>query len=253
MMSSWGAILAVLLVTIFKADAFAQNGHPTSLQQQRIAAAIRSKTTLSASDVKETTLTVETTWRLRLLLNDVKTTKGRKLDGQLFVVEGNFIEEEGYEPPQGLFQPTAKQPTDEQGEEDATDSNNSGGMSLEVSNSRWKLSEDPDDPKDGLWIWGLFKEPLYPYMLLQMETKELALPSSADGENADSIPPLKLYAQINHIRSKDDGRIKGEGSGVELQTANLNVRILEQIQLPGATVDLFEEEAVGQVSFQALL
>mmetsp|Transcript_1766 Transcript_1766/g.2746 ORF Transcript_1766/g.2746 Transcript_1766/m.2746 type:complete len:119 (+) Transcript_1766:299-655(+) len=118
-------------------------------------------------------------------------------------------------------------------------------MFLEVSNSRWKLSEDPDDPKDGLWIWGLFKEPLYPFMLLQMETKELTLPSSGDDENADSIPPLKLYAQINHFRNKDEGTVK-------LQTANLNIRILEQIQLPGATVDLFEEEAVGQVSFQPL-
>lgn len=120
-------------------------------------------------------------------------------------------------------------------------------MSLAVSNSRWKLSEDPDDPKDGLWIWGLFKEPLYPFMLLQMETKELALPSSSsDGEdNADSIPALKLYARINHVRDREMGT-------VDLQTAALNVRILEQVQLPGATVDLFEEEAIGQISFQTL-
>mmetsp|Transcript_14038 Transcript_14038/g.34014 ORF Transcript_14038/g.34014 Transcript_14038/m.34014 type:complete len:201 (-) Transcript_14038:156-758(-) len=197
----------------------------------------------TASDVKKATLTDETNWRLRLLLNDVTTTKGRKLDGQLFVVEGNFIEEEGYEPPQGLFRPTAKESTS--GEIDEAEEQTDNGMALEVSNSRWKLSEDPDDPKDGLWIWGLFAEPLYPYMLLQMETKELTLPSSADGENADSIPPLKLYAQISHIRNKDEGT-------VELKTANLNVRVLEQVQLPGATVDLFEEEAVGQVSFQPL-
>ena len=144
-----------------------------------------------------------------------------------------------YEPPQGLFRTTAKQIED--GDVEAS----IGGMALDVSNGRWKLSEDPDDPKDGLWIWGLFKEPLYPYMLLQMETKELALPSSGDEEDNDSIPALKLYAQINHIRDKDEG-------GVELKTANLNVRILEQIQLPGATVDLYEEEAVGQVSFQPL-
>ena len=82
-------------------------------------------------------------------------------------------------------------------------------------------------------------------MLLQMETKELNLPESGDEENSDSIPPLKLYAQINHIRNKDEGT-------VELKTANLNVRILEQVQLLGATVDLFEEEAVGQISFQPL-
>lgn len=250
MRSSRSAILVALLVTIFKADAFAQNGHPTSLQQlQRTAAAIiLPKTTLlmaaeTTSDVKKTTLTDETTWRLRLLLNHVTTTKGRKLDGQLFVVEGNFIEEDGYEPPQGIFQPTGQQSLGEQEEDDTNSS--SDGMSLEVTNSRWKLSEDPNDRKDGLWIWGLFKEPLYPYMLLQLETRELTLASSTDGENADSIPPLKLYAQINHIRNKEEG-------SVELKTANLNVRILEQIQLPGATVDLFEEEAVGQVSFQPL-
>jgi len=212
-------------------DAFSQNGVAASLQKQaRTALAMSAETAASSIN----TLTTDTTWRLRLLLNDVTTTKGRKLDGQLFVVEGNFIEEEGYEPPQGLFQPSAKQT---EGEEEG----DASGMSLEVTNSRWKLSEDPDDRKDGLWIWGLFKEPLYPFMLLQMETKELNLASDDD----DTLPPLKLYAQINHIRDQETGN-------VELQTANLNVRILEQIQLPGAKLDLFEEEAVGQVSFQPL-
>jgi len=237
-------MLVVLLATRFKADAFARI---IGLQQPQRTETIHSRTTMSmadtASDVKKATLTMDTTWRFRLLLNDVTTTNGRKLEGQLFVVEGNFIEEEGYEPPQGLFQETKKPSTAEsgQGEEGADGS----GTSLEVSNSRWKLSEDPDDPKDGLWIWGLFKEPLYPFMLLQMETKELRLPSSTDGENGDSIPPLKLYAQLNHVRNKDEGT-------VELQSANLNIRVLEQIKLPGATVDLFEEEAVGQISFQPL-
>ena len=83
----------------------------------------------------KTTLTEQTTWRLRLLLNDLTTTQGKKLDGQLFVIEGNFIEEEGYEPPQGTFKPTKD--TQDGGE----------GMSLETTNSYWKLSEDPNDPK----------------------------------------------------------------------------------------------------------
>lgn len=237
---SWATILVSVLATISKAEAFAQYGHSSIA---RTATIVPTTATLSMAGTDTdtlTTLTDETTWRLRLLLNDITTTNGRKLDGQLFVVEGKFIEEEGFEPPQGIFTPTAKIVTSEEEEE------TSGGMALDVSSSRWKLSEDPDDPKDGLWIWGLFKEPLYPYMLFQMETKELTLPSSVDGENSDSIPPLKLYAQINHIRDKDGV------SGVELKTANLNVRILEQIQLPGATVDLFEDEKVGQVSFQAL-
>ena len=38
------------------------------------------------------------------------------------------------------------------------------GMALEFGDSRGKPTEDP---KDGLWVWGLFKEPLYPFMLLQ--------------------------------------------------------------------------------------
>ena len=64
---------------------------------------LTSKTTTTT-----TTLTEETTWRLRLLLKDVTTTNGRKLDGgaSLFVLEGKFVEEMGYEPPQGYFQPT---------------------------------------------------------------------------------------------------------------------------------------------------
>lgn len=225
---------------------------------------------------KVTTLTKETTWRLRILLNGITTTKGRKLSssnsgsgggGQLFVVEGSFIEEDGYEPPQGYFQPLTAATTIniiDDVDENAISSTTTTSK-LEIMNSRWKLSEDPDDPKDGLWIWGLFKEPLYPYMLLQMETHELALSSSKDGLNDDSIPPLKLYAQISHIRTNNNNNDKNKnkdaligggrrgGEGVELKTANLNIRVLEQIALPGTTVDVYEEEAVGQITFQPLL
>jgi hypothetical protein len=49
----------------------------------------------------------------------------------------------------------------------------------------------------------LFKEPLYPYMLLQMETRELTLPSSMDGMNDDSIPALKLYARVSRVKRLD--------------------------------------------------
>lgn len=223
------AAAAVLLANLTNAFMFTPLGRTartgTSYHHQR-----RTANSLQLSMAK-TTLTDETTWRLRLLLNDLTTTQGKKLDGQLFVIEGNFIEEEGYEPPQGLFKPTKDSETEE-------------GMSFEISKSYWKLSEDPNDPKDGLWVWGLFKEPLYPFMLLQIETKELKLPSSNENDVKDSIPPLKLYAQISHIRDKD--------TGVELKTANLNVRVLETIQLPGASVELYEEEKVGQVSFQPL-
>ena len=240
---SWVNILVALFasISLLQIDAFCGHQGLRSATQHRSSSSSLSMTPDTAANIKKTTLTTDTKWRLRILLNDITTTKGKKLDGTLFVVEGNFIEEEGYEPPQGLFKPIIKVVSSGDGDNEEGDLTT--GMALEVVESRWKLSEDPDDPKDGLWVWGLFKEPLYPFMLFQMATNELSLPS-----DDDSIPPLKLYAQINHIRDKD-----GEnGSGVELQSANLNVRILEQVQLPGATVDLYEEEAVGQISFQPL-
>lgn len=225
----WLSTLAALIVSsIVGIDAFAVN------QQSSRTASCLSMAQESV-DTKKATLTDATDWRLRLLLNGVTTKQGRKIDGQLFVLNGNFIEEEGYEPPQGIFKSLTSNKS-EDGSEDT--------LSLEISSSRWKLSEDPDDPKDGLWIWGLFKEPLYPFMLLQLETKELEL-SSGEGVEKDSIPPLKLYAQINHIRDQETGNVK-------LKTADVNIRLLEQVQLPGATVDLYENEKVGQVSFQPL-
>jgi len=98
-------------------------------------------------------------------------------------------------------------------------SSEDGVQYLKVTKGRWQLSEDPEDRKDGLWIWGLFKEPLYPFMLLQIETDEYSLP----GEEGDAIQPLKMYAQINHKRDKNTGE-------VELDAATLNIREIESIK-----------------------
>ena len=211
---SWAAILQLSLFATIILSALQINAFTAPLNHgyARTASSLSMSETSSTTNTKKTTLTTDTTWRLRLLLNDITTTKGKKFDNTLFVVEGNFIEEEGYEPPQGLFIPTVKEVSLA---EDGKESSNTNTMALEVTNSRWTLSEDPDDRKDGLWIWGLFKEPQYPFMLLQMETTELKLPSS-DSDESDSVPALKLYAQINHIRDRDE-----DGSGVELQSANL--------------------------------
>ena len=70
-----------------------------------------------------------------------------------------------------------------------------------------------------MWIWGLFKEPQYPFMLLQIDTEEYTLP----GDDGDAIKPLTLYAQINHKRDKDTGE-------VELDAAALNIREIETIK-----------------------
>mmetsp|Transcript_22098 Transcript_22098/g.32647 ORF Transcript_22098/g.32647 Transcript_22098/m.32647 type:complete len:242 (+) Transcript_22098:75-800(+) len=175
----------------------------------------------------KTTLTEETTWSLRFLLNGIPTEKGRKVD-ELFVVNVQFLEEEGYEPPQGEMRQIL-----------TADQND-----LKISKAVWKLSEDPNDRKDGLWVWGLFEDPLYPFMLLQIDTEAVPLP----GEEGDIVKPLKLYAQLSHSRDKEEG--------VLLTGGKLNIREKETYQLDpfgASSIDLFEDVTVGQISIQPVL
>jgi len=172
----------------------------------------------------KTTLTDETNWKLRIVLKGVPTEKGRKVD-ELFVVETQFIEDIGYEPPQGSLRQVFPEDVD--------------SRVLKIEDSYWKLSEDPEERKDGLWVWGLFKEPLYPFMLLQMQTEKVPIP----GEEEDFVKPLKLFAQINH--SRDDEK------GVILKAAVLNVREKEiaNADVFGTTqVELYEDVEIGQIS-----
>jgi len=162
--------------------------------------------TLQMTTANKATLDESTTWRLRFALNGVPTTNGRKV-GELFVVDVQFVLEDGFEPPQGVIKQIMSKSND-----------NDNVRYLKVKSGRWKLSEDPNDRKDGLWVWGLFKEPLYPFMLLQLETEEYALPGAED----NAIKPLTLYAQINHKRDKSTGE-------VELDAATLNLREVETI------------------------
>jgi hypothetical protein len=192
-------------------------------------------TALAASSATKTgqksTLTEHTTWKLRFVLQGVLTKKGKKVD-EIFVATCKFLEEDGYEPPQGALQQV-----------ELTDDR------LKVTASYWKLSEDPNDRRDGLWIWGLFKEPLYPFMLLQLETAAVPLSGNADadGEAVDEILPMQLYAQINHSRDND--------MGVILQGAELNIRQMETMKADPfgvSMVDIFEEKNVGTLSIQVL-
>ena len=88
-----------------------------------------------------------------------------------------FAPLEGYEPPTGSARPRATE----------------GSI---ISELTYKLSEDPDDQKDGLWIWGLFKEPLYPYCLLEIKTNDYSLGGD------DSLPPMTLFAKLPHKMEK---------------------------------------------------
>lgn len=187
-----------------------------------------------ATAALKATLTEETVWRLRFSVSGVRTSSGRTANDLLFAVEANFLEEEGYEPPQGNLVQIV----------DEDDADGDGVGRLRITEGRWQLSEDPNDRKDGLWVWGLFKEPLYPFLLLKLRTEVVKLP----GEDGDTVAPLELYAQISHVRDKE--------AGVILKASTLNVREMETVKADVfgvANVDVFEEVSVGQLSIQPLL
>ena len=206
-----------------------------SVDSFSVAPSLPPQTTSSAHHTSSTalaaasTLTDETTWRLRFVLRGVATEKGKKVD-EIFQINAHFVEEEGYEPPQGTLQVISE------GE---------GGDAprFQLTQSRWQLSEDPNDRKDGLWVWGLFKEPLYPFLLLQLQTDAIPVAGTDD----DKILPLQLYAQINHRR--DDEK------GVILEASDLSVRQKETIKADlfgAATVDLVEDVNIGTISVQPI-
>ena len=138
----------------------------------------------------EASLTAATLWRLSLSLKK----EGSSAPATDVTVSLRFEEEPGYEPPQGMVRVEACVPE--------------GIVELGVQPQRWQLSEDPDDRKDSLWIWGLFKEPLYPFMLFSLGVcsgSELAL---ADGS--------RLFLQCTH---------KGDGGLTALTTGDVSIRV----------------------------
>lgn len=189
----------------------------------------------SCLSAAKTSLDEHTTWKLSFLLQGLPTEQGKKVD-EIFTIEAQFIEEDGYEPPQGDVKQVGGSIASKDGEE-------APSPRLKVVKSRWQLSEDPEDRKDGLWIWGLFQEPLYPFLLLQLETDRVPLP----GADGDFISPLKLFAQINHKRDKE--------SGVVLSAAELKVRKIETRKADvfgAATVEVYEEFTVGKLNIQSM-
>lgn len=68
----------------------------------------------------------------------VPTESGKKVE-QMFVITGRFLEESGYEPPQGTFEQELSPSSD-------SATTTTAGM-LRIRQSRWQLSEDPNDRK----------------------------------------------------------------------------------------------------------
>eukprot|EP00740_Mantoniella_antarctica_P004760 CAMPEP_0181357012 /NCGR_PEP_ID=MMETSP1106-20121128/4725_1 /TAXON_ID=81844 /ORGANISM="Mantoniella antarctica, Strain SL-175" /LENGTH=252 /DNA_ID=CAMNT_0023469829 /DNA_START=100 /DNA_END=858 /DNA_ORIENTATION=+ len=132
-------------------------------------------------------------WRLRFDLFSGKAEGDRAAGNgpdRTVSVTVQFVVDEGYEPPQGALRVI----TDE------------SGMFSEGGLNRWTLEEDPSERKAGLWIWGLFEEPLYPFMLLSMDINRLEV-----AEGGYHIPQGKLFAEIKHARGSKSGHVLTDG------------------------------------------
>lgn len=131
-------------------------------------------------------LSPNTVWKIKL---DLRTGSGAPT-----TISANlrFAEDVGFEPPQGLLSVESCVPE--------------GALALGKQAAVWTLSEDPDDRGDSLWIWGLFKEPLYPFLLAQLE---LAAPIELAG--GEVIPAGPLFMQIDHRRKSNSVQL-GEGA-----------------------------------------
>lgn len=138
-------VLATLLGAIYQIECF----QPTTTQgfQTRFSTELGAE----SSTASIATLTEGTTWTMRMSLDNLPTEKGKKTGG-IYVVQAKFIEEEGYEPPQGLLQQYFPEDAASEEDETGTEEEKSSAISqMTVSTGRWTLSEDPDDRKDGLW------------------------------------------------------------------------------------------------------
>lgn len=235
--------LTVALFTLYGGFSGVASFQPTSQLLQN-----RQPTALAAGPATTSmaTLTDETTWTMRMNLENLQTEKGKKTDG-IYVVQAKFIEEEGYEPPQGRLQQFFAE--EETASDETVSDDGAGEISLSsnsqmiIQSGRWTLSEDPNDRKDSLWIWGLFKDPLYPFLLLQFDIEAIPLP----GEENDSIKPLRLFAQINHSRGEN-------GEVILSSVSDLTVREKETYKADpfgAAKIDLFENVVVGKLQLQA--
>jgi hypothetical protein len=215
-----------------------------------------SSSSSSSSSPLPVTLTDSTVWKIRLSIRDVKTQKGVKVTTpQIYSIYVKFVESEGYEPPQGSLQ-QVQYYSQRPGENNMDTDMEQPSSALQIRSSYWKLSEDPKERKDGLWVWGLFKEPYYPFLLLQITTEPILLlqPPPKDAEqgqdpNDTTIPPLQLFCQINHRRDKEQG--------VLLQgTSDLSIRQMETVQADpfgAATANIYQDVVVGTISIQPCL
>jgi hypothetical protein len=158
--------------------------------------------------------------------SDAQTLPGRwrlsfalpALDRRATVI-AEFADEIGFEPPQGSLRLV--------GEDGAAS-----------DAGTWQLSEDPDDKRDGLWVWGLFEEPLYPFLLVALDSEAIGLPAGG-----------RLALRLGHKSRPNEGeQLLSSGSVAARRKENYSADLFG---LSSAALD--EDTNIGTVSIQPVL
>eukprot|EP01035_Chromulina_nebulosa_P017567 gene17567-23133_t len=179
------------------------------------------------SMVQKATLNPNTLWQIGLTF---------KKNGQMtsrVATRVRFVDDINYEPPQGRifieddFNGIIK-----------VDENGYSGM--------WTLSEDKNDRKDGLWIWGLFEEPKYPYIYFYLDVYDTYYSDNNEKPiyPGETIPNNRLFFRFDHSIDK---RI-----GVTLENGEMTYKLSEYVNADpfgvGGKVDVGDVVVAGIVN-----
>lgn len=182
--------------------------------------------------MKKATMDGDTLWRISAKLRKSGTKSSD------IVLRVRFVPDRNYEPPQGrIFIED-----DFNGLVQVDDKGYSGV---------WTLSEDKEDRKDGLWIWGLFEEPKYPFLYFYMDVYNTTiLPSGEEAPifNGEGIPNNRLNFRFDHLNEKNLGTV--------LKGGLMNYKESEYIKADpfgvGGKVDVGDSIPAGEVDIRAV-
>lgn len=202
-----------------------------------VTAALRSRTRsrqqLSMLSNAKATLDGSTLWRLSLKL---EKPGSKSVEA---IARVRFVEDRGYEPPQGRI---------------FVEDDYYGIIRVDEKGytSRWTLSEDKNDRKDGLWVWGLFEEPKYPFLYFSLGIfKSILLPSGAEEPifGGEGVPGDRLDVRFSHVRDDIKGAVLSDGE----MTYTVKELVKADILGLGGDVNVGEPTVAGSISIRPVL
>ena len=183
------------------------------------------------SSPKKATIDAGTLWRIQMNLEKV----GNKVVEA--VARVRFIEEQGYEPPQGKI---------------FVEDDFYGILRVDEKGfaSRWTLSEDKNDRKDGLWIWGLWEEPKYPFLYFSLGIfKSIVLPSGLEDPifGGEGVPGDRLDIRFSHERDETTG-------AAMLSEGMMTYKVSEMVKADflglGGSVEVGDDIPAGKITIR---